>query len=110
MVMLAPHITDWCVIDMAFHLYRDDAEEPMSQECARDEMEAGEQATQVNCGITNTHIFFREVASRSAKISELIAMAQRLLLGTGKATLKHGLQHLHDMEWNITREHVRLCS
>ena len=57
-----------------------------------------------------THIFFREVASRSAKISELIAMAQRLLLGTGKATLKHGLQHLHDMEWNITREHVRLCS
>ena len=54
MVMFAPHITDWCVIDMAFHLYRDDAEEPMSQECARDEMEAGEQATQVNCGITNT--------------------------------------------------------
>lgn len=37
MVMFASYITDWCVIDMAFHLYRDDAEEPMSQECARDE-------------------------------------------------------------------------
>lgn len=71
---------------------------------------------QVNCGMTNTEplafttpkppplscLFFHEMASGLAGISELIVMARGLLLGTRKATLKHGL---HGMEWNIAREH-----